>query len=269
MNNIHTTTRSRETYLRVAAIALFSVAFVLTIPYVGDKFQIVIANQLLNIGILYAVIVGFLMSITLTRRQSLDEYIALELNKIRRIYHLGLHIAKENPKLAQWFNELSAALFLYLKQFEVDGLSNYEKGGSYFRKVTYCIYGLPLQSKSYNSDLYGALLDAASSVTEAREQISSVKNNRIGHFQWTVSIIIALTFCWIIALSTPSDAYARVVTTIVIFNVLLMLLLLYEYDQMNEKKKAYFANLYANNLNSVEQLISKQVTPGKLKRTKS
>jgi hypothetical protein len=92
------------------------------------------------------------------------------------------------------------------------------------------------------------LLDTTADVTEARQFIKQKKDDYIGYFQWTVIIVITLTYCFIMTAATPHELIPRMVTTIVIFNLFLALDLLNEYDRLNEKKNINLANMYVQNL---------------------
>ena len=88
MKMIHATTTHLITYVRI--IVLFAVSFCLVwfVPTAPERLTDFFYTHAFNLGVLYAITIGFLMSLTLSRRQLIEEYIALELNKIRRLYHL-------------------------------------------------------------------------------------------------------------------------------------------------------------------------------------
>lgn len=233
---------------RIAGVLALSLALAIFIPYGGSELEGFLNTHALNIGILYAIIIGFLMSLALTRRQSLEEYVTLELNKIRRMHHLGLHLAKIEPRLDPWFSRLKTAIEAYQERFRLEGFNGYEKGNSLFRTLTYAIYELPTLGLPYNSDLYGALLDAAGSATEAREYIRAKMTNSISRYQWKVIGLVTFTFCVIISAASIDGLVARALTAVVVFNIFLTLELLYRYDRIGEKRDRRLADLYAWNL---------------------
>lgn len=268
MTTSHFTTTHIITYIRIVFIMAASVIFVLVIPFFGLEARDILLENVVHMGILYAIIAGFLMSIAIQRKRTLDNDISLELNKIRRIYHLGLHLTREQPALEPWFKELKEHLEAYASLFREVTFQVYERGNDLFRNVTYTIYDLPSKRAPYNRELYLSLLEAAASATEAREDIRSKKDQTIGHFQWLVISIVTLTFAWLITSATPQSTDARMVTAIIVFNLFLVLDLLYEYDRFNDKKLLYIASMYANNLSNVEPLRPEVVTKkvGKKKR---
>jgi len=255
MKSPHTTTRSAGTYLKIFLLFAISIQFSYLSPYIENAdTQLFFWNQSVNIGILYAIIVGFLMSLSLTRKQLVEEKIGIELNKIRRMYHLSFHIAMANPELKAWQMTFVDAMKSYLGMFCTRSFREYEKGDALFRRMTYAIYELPSFAKrhgSYNSELYQFLLETTSAATEARQLIKSKKDDYIGHFQWGVILVITVTFAWIMTAATPHELIPRFVTTVVIFNLFLALDLLNEYDRINDKKSRALADLYVQNLQDV------------------
>lgn len=253
MKHFHATFTHVMTYVRIMALLVFSLFFVILIPFLGVEAQDFLKDNLGYLGFLYAILMGFLMSIAIIRRRELDEYIDVELNKIRRIYHIALHLTKQQPRFAPWLKELKEDLDAYLSMFREVSFYVYERGNDLFRNVTYKIYELPSLNIPYNVDLYRDLLRTAGKTTEARQRIRSKKNQYIGYFQWTVILIVTFTFAWILTSATPEDSNARIITGIIIFNIFLVLDLLYEYDRFNDKKLKFLANMYANNLTNVEE----------------
>jgi hypothetical protein len=258
MKRIHTTFTHVMTYIRIMMLLIFSLFFVMIVPFMGLDTQDFLVENLNYLGFLYAILMGFLMSIAIQRRRSLDEFISQELHGIRRMYHLALHLTKEQPQLAEWLNKLKEDMEGYMSMFREVSFHVYERGNDLFRGVTYTVYSLPSLKIMYNVDLYRALLNASAKTTEARQNIRSKKNQYIGYFQWTVILVITFTFAWILASAMPTTANAQIVTAVIIFNILLVLDLLYEYDRFNDKKLRLLADLYANNLINVENYNQKK-----------
>jgi len=233
---------------------VFSILFVQAVPFLTERtdfFQF-FSNQVVNMGILYAIIVGFLMTITLKRKQALDEFVSQELNKIRRIYHLSKNIALDNPKLKKWFGEIRKGLTDYSELFCEHDFGFYDLGSPLFRKVTYIIYALPRERTPYNDSLYKSVLDAVAAATESREYIRSKRDQMIGMYQWIVISVVTGTLSAILITSTPDDMISRIVTTAVVFNLFLVLLLIYEYDTPSHKINRIYASYYAHNLSDID-----------------
>jgi len=256
MRRIHATSTSFRTYVLIFSLIILSILFVRAVPALIEVVDIsFFRNNVANMGILYAIIVGFLMSLTLSRRRALEEYISQELNKVRRVFHLAKHIAKANPKHDAWFRGVQASLSEYTGFFCTHDFSRYEEANPLFRKVTYAVYELPSQDVSYNQNLYASLLDTTAEATEAREFIRSKMSPTIGNFQWIVLIVVTLTLSVILVSSTPVDFISRSFTTAVIFNLFLVLLLLYEYDVPNRKLSQGYAQNFAHNMEEIDMCL--------------
>jgi hypothetical protein len=236
------------TYVRLLLIAAVSASLVYFLPVVDGRYEALFSAHAFNLGLIYAVIIGFLMSLSLTRHQQIEEHISIELNKIRRIYHLTVHLAKKDEKSAAWLKETTKAIRDYLTFFKKHRFDQYEGSNGLFREVSYRIYGLPERGFAYDESLYASLLEATSDVTVAREQIQAKKDYSIGRYQWIVLILVSLAFCVTMSLNTPYEFVARVATGIVIFCFLVALNLLYEYDFSNPIKFRLISDQYADNL---------------------
>lgn len=244
---IHATTTYPPTYFRLGSILLLACLIVLVSPHYGERSFDFFSFNAINIGLLFAVLSGFLMMITLTRKQALMSCISLELNKIRRLHHLALNISLSDPKSVSWYKTVQNNLTAYFDLFRTKDFRSYDEGNVLFRHVTYSIYQLPQKSKTYNSELFTAILDTAGEATEAREQIRSLKDPSIGFFQWASMVIVTASFALIIAVSTPQLTEARGVSALVIFNLFLMMQLLFEYDRINPRKGKAIAQVYLEN----------------------
>ena len=236
----------------MAFLAVLAYVISRIVPYAGPESIDHIAPRALNLGILFSMTVGFLMFKTLTRRTALDEHIAVELNKIRRIYHLSLNLKKAQPALTDWFTRVRGAIITYLQSFESHTFKGYEKGNPLFRAVTYAVYGMPSLNEPYNGELYMSLLNATSEVTEARENIRSKKGDYIGRFAWFVVIVISLVFGGLIIASTPDDILLKNVGAAVIFCLFLVLQLIYEHDKDNTVRVKALADKYLNDMKALE-----------------
>ena len=252
MPRIHATTKDWRTWLRLLTLALLAWGISRAIPYAGPESLEYIAPRAASLGILFSITVGFLMFKTLNRREALDEHIALELNKIRRIHHLAQYLMEAHGHLAPWFGQIREGIVNYLRSFEERTFADYEEGGPLFRDITYPIYGLPSLGKEYNRELYEALLFTSNQATEAREHIRLSKNDRIGRFSWFVVIVISLVFSWLVIASMPYDTFLRDVGAGIIFCLFLVLQLIHEHDRVNVVRDKGLAAKYLDDLQAIE-----------------
>jgi hypothetical protein len=249
---LHAVTRSPATYVRLLLIATAVTLACSLLATPSPEIIDFLKSQARNLTVLYAILVGFIAAEVISRRRKLDEQVALELNKIRRLYHLSLHIAKASPALKPWFEQVKTAIKKYLEWFEKDDFRKYEKGNPLFRQITYTIYSIPFGKLTNGADIYKALLDTAGSATEAREYIRQGLYQRyVGQFAWMTLFLVSITFGTFLILSTPSDWQHRLATGIIVFNLFLVLQLIYEYGHINKRKSDAYDELYHQDLISL------------------
>lgn len=264
----HAITRSPATYIRLGLIALavFTAAYLIQQPnpQMADFFSF----HARNIALLYAILVGFIASEVISRRLRLDEYVALELNKIRRMYHLSYHIFLANPSLKSWFQDIENDIIEYLVIFRDTPLTEYDKGSAAFRSITYAIYSLPTEKLKRSDDLYKALLDTTAQATESRQLIkNTLTNNYVGHFAWVILLVVTVTFGYFIIGATPNTLPHKFATAFVVFNLFLILQLIFEYGRINRRKAKFYSSLYLADLESLNLLEKADaLTGGKRKR---
>ena len=250
---MHAITRSPTTYARTVLAVAIAGAIAWNIPYAGDVSLDYIAPRAVNLGILFSITIGFLMYKSLTRRSAMDDYIALELNKVRRMYHLAVHIAKTEPKATAWLAAIRGGIHEYLGLFRTMTFHEYDLGNPLFRHITYAIYSLPRQVPDYNKSLYDSLLATTADVTLARENIRAKKDDQISMFSWMVVVLIALAFSVIVIAATPPEPVLRSVGGLVAFCLFLVLQLIYEHDRDNHRRDRSWAERYAADLVSLER----------------
>jgi len=251
-NMRHAITRSPATYARIALIALavFTAAYLLRQPdpTTEDFFRF----HASHLAVLYAILVGFIASEVISRRLRLNEYVALELNKVRRLYHLSYHIFLANDGLKDWFQGIEIAILKYLLIFKETPFTNYTEGSPAFRNITYSIYSLPSDELKRSRDLYPELLEITREATAARQFIkNTLTNNYVGHFAWFILVIVTITFGYFIIGATPDTAPHKVATGFVIFNLFLILQLIFEYGRINKRKARFYSEQYLSDIESL------------------
>jgi hypothetical protein len=249
----HTTAANWLTWVHSLVLAAIAIAIAMYVPYAGSAIHDFVSARGVNLGILFSMTVGFLMYKSLTRRSDIDHYTALELNKVRRIYHLAKHIAKAQPKASAWLAAVRGGVHEYLGLFRTFTFRQYELGDPLFRHITYAVYSLPSVTKTYNSELYDSLLEASGQATEAREFIHAKKDDTVSLFSWFVVAFIALAFGGVIVSATPADAVVRGIGALAIFCMFLVLQLIYEHDRANHQRDRAWADRYVTDLESLER----------------
>lgn len=152
-----------------------------------------------------ALMLGFAFQRALKRRDQLVEWIAIELNKLRRIYHLGKNLGDE-ARHRQWFTELHGFLYAYLTAFDKKSFSQYQETNGQFRKLSYHLYKIPGLETEKERVLYRDLLEAAGTVAGARGRIQELWNGGLPARFWNVLIVLAaLAGAAVLMASGPSD----------------------------------------------------------------
>lgn len=139
--------------------------------------------------VLTGVLLGFSAHRALSRRDDLAEEVAIELNKLRRVYHLGKNLGGERHR--QWFTELHGHLYGYLTAFDKKDFSQYAQTNGAFRKFSYHLYQIPSLETEKERVLYRELLEAAGLVAGARQRIQELWNGGMSPRLWNVVLLMA------------------------------------------------------------------------------
>jgi hypothetical protein len=202
-------------------------------------------------SVLFAAIFGIFAALAISRRERLKETVALELNKIRRIYHLGKNLSG-GDHIRAWFTQLHGFVYDYLGLFEKRSLADYEQGNAAFRKMAYHIYALPEIREVKEEALYNGLLAAAGEVSEARQKINGLLKARfyVGHW---FELLIALVLFIVAVLSATSDASeSRFITFATLALGLLLAELYFDHDFLSAENGRALAAEYVKNIGRLE-----------------
>ncbi len=143
----------------------------------------------------------------LARRDQLTEWIAIELNKLRRVYHLGKNLGMES-RHRQWFTELHSHLYAYLTAFDKKNFSQYQETNGHFRKLSYHLYQIPSLDTEKERVLYRDLLEAAGTVAGARQRIQELWNGRLpAPFGRALLCMVVLSCAAVLWSMGPADRY--------------------------------------------------------------
>lgn len=238
----------------LAFFAALSVVMSVALPYL-DGMYATKDTGLRNLGGLYAITIGFLLSISMARRRSLEEHILVELNKVRRINHLAKNIALLQPELQAWYDELHGHLEKYLEYFRAHDLEKYAGSNLLFRRVTRLVYSLPSRGFEIKGGLYGDLLSTTGSASEAREYVSNLNTPSIGRFQLGVVVVISLALGVITTMATTYGWWSRLGVAGANFCSFLVLEMFYEYEFIATRLKRRLADHYLHNLHQLVETL--------------
>ncbi len=242
------TSVSNSTFWRLLAIAVGSMAFAMGVPVTGDP---VATGMLMPVAIFVAAVLALLIVDASSRREKLMEAVRLELNKLRRIYHLSKNIADNNPKYRTWFTDMHGFIYEYLSSFSGKDFGAYETFNAAFRKVSYHIYTIPEIDTRKDEMLFQELLHAAGTVAESRQQIKELWDSRLSAYGWTVVGLLSVGYVVASAYAMNLTAASRVVGGISIAAMLLSVDYLRETDTVSSEKKA-LAERYVANIGRLE-----------------
>ncbi len=123
---------------------LFAVLVAYLLVYSFEPMALSSASGVITIPavVIFTAVFAVLAFIAIERRQRLKEAVAIELNKLRRIYHLGKNLGNA-VHLRGWFTDLHGFIYDYLSGFEKLELNDYDKANPLFRRIAYHVYTVP------------------------------------------------------------------------------------------------------------------------------
>jgi hypothetical protein len=201
--------------------------------------------------VLFALITAFLVQTAAVRRQRLFSTVFLELNKLRRIYHLSKNLAAASPRFRSWFTELHGLLYAYMSEFSGRNLKQYKQTNPAFRKVSYHIYTLPNLESSKEQVLFTDLLETTSVVAESRQKIKELLDSRLSAYSWCLVLVMLTGFVMTIIVCMTGTLGGRLVAGTDIAVALLIVDLLWELDSMESEMKTW-AKRYVDNVSKLE-----------------
>ncbi|HTK05472.1 MAG TPA: hypothetical protein VL500_07840 [Candidatus Eisenbacteria bacterium] len=239
---------TQVTLLRLICLTVGSIAFALVTP-VGDD---ITSGELHLAGALFmAAIISLLVRDAAARRQKLFEAVRVELNKIRRIYHLAKNLAAANQKYRTWFTDMHGYVYEYLSSFAGKDFDSYDGFNASFRKLSYHIYTVPDLETKKDEALFQDLLRTASTVAESRQQIKELWDSRLSAYGWTVVLLMTLAFVVTTTMAMSETYASRLSAGLLIATALLAVDLLWETDTLAGEKKD-MATRYVDNIGRLE-----------------
>lgn len=174
-------------HAKLIGSVVVTIVLAYVLPSMGGSPAMAAAAVLLA-GIFYAVaaVRG------LDRQEKLSETIGLELNKIRRIYHLSKNLSTDDTRLRQWFTDLHGYLYGYLTAFDGKDFSQYQEMNGAFRKLSYHLYEVPELQTEKQRVLYRDLLETAGVVAGARQRIQELRENGLPKAFWNTVVAVCV-----------------------------------------------------------------------------
>ncbi len=226
-------------------LLVFAVAFGITLigPVQAGSAELAAAAVVLT-----GVIVGFSAHRALSRRDDLVEEVAVELNKLRRVYHLGKNLGGERHR--QWFTDLHGHLYGYLTSFDKKDFSQYQLTNGAFRKFSYHLYQIPSLDTEKERVLYRELLESAGIVAGARQRIQELWASSMSASLWNLLLSMAALSTLAVRMSMgPSD---RNVAALVIAALGCGLVYLRQADDLSSMGGSDLSKRYVENIARLE-----------------
>lgn len=240
-------TKATLARLTVLSMAGFSAATV--IPAYDDASA---ATINISIAAVYAVVAGVILSSVIRRRANLFDSVRLELNKLRRLYHISKNLAAGSPdRFRGWFTDLHGHLNGYLTHFAGKDFDVYDSSNGAFRKLSYHVYTMPEVQGAKEAALYEDVLRTTGTIAEARQRIKELWDNRLSGHVWTVLLLLTAAFVISTGFATSDTVGGRTAAGAAFAVALLVIDLIWEADTLVAERKG-MAQRYADNLAKLE-----------------
>ncbi|MFA6603219.1 MAG: hypothetical protein WCT10_00060 [Patescibacteria group bacterium] len=239
---------NRWTAAKLAALTVggLALAMIVPTPPIPAAAGISLAGAMIVSAVL-----SVLLKLAATRRRDLFSTVYLELNKLRRIYHISKNLAASGSKHRIWFTDLHGFLYGYLSEFSGRSLTEYNQTNPAFRKLSYHIYTVPELATDKERALYEDLLQSTATIAESRQRIKDLLSSRLSAYSWVVVLLLVMAFSALVLLAAGPGVAERVAAGTVLASVLLAVDLLWELDTMRTDLRDW-ARRYVDNVSKLE-----------------
>ena len=239
------------TYLRLIVVVVVAYGLAIVgpdyLPWAGTSPLLAMITVLIG-----AITLAVLLSYSLTRRQQLFEAVRLELNKIRRVYHVAKNLAAASNEFRPWFTDLHGFVYQYLSLY---GQKNWQRDqndfNTAFRKMSYHIYTVPELKGHKEEMLYEDLLHSTGTVAEARQKIIELFEGGFTRYAWLAMSITTAGSVMAVLMSLGPDSGNRFVGGTVLAAVLILLDIVGKVDALAAERQ-YLSRRYVQNIARLE-----------------
>jgi hypothetical protein len=235
-------------FWRLLLITVAAIVVAMVVPVSGDRAS---AEMLLAVAVFVAAVYVHLLAVAATRKDKLFEAVRIELNKIRRVYHISKNLAASDGKYRTWFTELHGFVYDYLTAFAGKDFDAYDEFNGKFRALSYHVYTIPEIESRKDAALYQDLLRTTASVAEARQQIKELWDRGMSAYSWTVVGILTGAYVVAALCAMNGTMSSRLVGGLSVAAALLAADLLRVTDTLSGEKKI-MAERYADNVRRLE-----------------
>lgn len=239
---------TKRTLLRLIVIVTGVFVAMYLVPVVGYT---TLPRYDVASGLMVGTLLAFLLFQAAERRRAFVSSVYMELNKLRRIYHLSKSLSLMDSKYRPWFTELHGDLVAYMMSFQGRDMDSYSESNAGFRKVSYGVYQIPETSSKKEEALFNELLRATATVAEARQSVKELRRSRLSAYAWVVILLMVMGFVITSYLSTGDTDISRIATAASITVLFLAVDLLWEVDTLASERKS-IAERYVNNVGKLQ-----------------
>lgn len=201
----------------------------------------------LVIAVVFAGIAGFLLHQGSVRYRELQHAVYLELNKLRRMYHVSKNLLAISQKFRPWFTDLHGLLQTYMTDVGGRDLAEYSKSNVAYRKLSYHIYTAPEPASHLEQTLFNELLRTQGLVAEERQRVKELLSQNISAYVWAAVLLLAAALIAAIVAAVGPGMAERVVAGAAVAAVILTLDLLGAVYSIREQRRDW-SKRYVNNL---------------------
>ena len=237
------------TFLRVTLLVLASYLAVFMLPASNDRasWQLVTAT-----AVLFGLIIMTLIRQAMERRQQLLGAVRIELNKLRRVYHIAKNLSVVAPqRFRGWFTDVHGFLYEYLNTFAGKNFADYDSANAAFRKLSYHIYTIPELETKKEEALFDDLLHTTGVVAEARQHIKELSENRLPLYGWLVTSIMLGGFIASVLVTLGANQYDRFVSGTLLVCATFSVDILCRIDSLRAERKM-LSKRYVDNVARLE-----------------
>ncbi|MEY4723570.1 MAG: hypothetical protein RLZZ324_1083 [Candidatus Parcubacteria bacterium] len=237
------------TLIRLTVLTMAGFALATVFPAYDDASA---ATINISVAVVFAAVIGVMLAQVLARRARLLDAVRVELNKLRRLYHLSKNLAEgSQEKFRSWFTELHGDLYAYLMFFSAKDFSAYDDSNPAFRKLSYHVYTLPELDTRKEQALFDDILRTTAQIAEARQKIKELWDNRLSGYSWTALLLMTAGFMVSTLFAMNGSSPARTVAGAALVAALLAIDLIWEADSL-AAERSVMSRRYVLNLSKLE-----------------
>ncbi len=239
---------SKNSLWRLVALTVGGLVLAVIIPPLDKPLSQVAAGFLAVFFLMFAAI--FILQAE-ERRRTLHRTVAVELNRLRRIYHVAKNLSVANEAFRPWFTELHGYVYAYLTFFSDKTFADYDKSNADFRHVSYHVYTIPEVVGGREEALYRDLLKTTAEVAQARQRIKEISDSRLSATGWVALLLVAVAAAVAVCLTVTNSIADRLFAGFVVAAIALIVDYLWDIDALSAESRD-LADRYSKNVSQLE-----------------